>query len=244
MGGGRTGYQASKGLRRRLEVIACSLDDALAAEAGGADRIELVRDLPSGGLTPAIDLIDAVLARVRIPVRVMVRETLSHVVSDPGDRRRLIAAAHALEGRSLDGVVCGAVADGAVDRQLVEEVLDASGATHATFHRAFESVVDPLAALDELGRIRGIDRVLTNGGDGTWAARTDRLERWAAASPPHLGILLGGGVTREVLKSLPAIRGLHEVHVGRAAREPETDEGRVAVQKVEALAALLHARTA
>jgi copper homeostasis protein len=228
----------------RLEVIASSLDDALAAEAGGADRIELVRDLPSGGLTPPMDLIDAVLARVRIPVRVMVRETLSHVVSDPRDRSRLIAAAHALEGRPIDGIVCGAVADGAVDRQLVEEVLDASAANHATFHRAFESVIDPVAALDELGGIRRIDRVLTNGGEGTWAARTARLKRWAAASPPHVGILLGGGVTREVLKSLPSITGLHEVHVGRAAREPETDDGRVVVQKVEALAALLHALAA
>lgn len=239
MGGSRTGKQASEGVRR-LEVIACSLDDALAAEAGGADRIELVRDLPSGGLTPSIDLIDAVLAHVRIPVRVMVRETISHEVHASSDRARVIASAAPLADRPIDGVVCGAVANGEVDRRLVEDVLRAAGGARATFHRAFESLADPVAALDRLGRVQGVDRVLTNGGEGTWGERALRLERWAAACPRHLQILLGGGITAEVLRRLLPIDRLQEVHVGRAAREPETDEGRVVAGKVEALAALVH----
>jgi copper homeostasis protein len=228
----------------RLEVIACSLEDALAAEAGGADRIELVRDLPSGGLTPPLDLIDAVLARVRIPVRVMVRETLSHVVSDPRDRTRLIGAALPLAQRPVAGIVCGAVADGKADIGLVQQVLQAGGGKPATFHRAFESIADSIAALSALGRVTGIDRVLTNGGEGEWAARLARLAEWAAACPPHLRILLGGGVTRDALETLPPIRGLHEIHVGRAVREPPTDEGQVVAWKVEAVATLLHAMPA
>jgi copper homeostasis protein len=225
----------------RLEVIASSLEDALAAEAGGADRIELVRDLPSGGLTPSLELIEAVLARVRIPVRVMVRETISHVVSDPHDRTRLIAAAFPLAQRPVDGLVCGAVADGRADIRLVQQVLQAAGGKPATFHRAFESMTDPIAALSELGRIAGIDRVLTNGGEGEWVARAARLNEWASACPPHLQILLGGGVTRAVVETLPPIRGLHEIHVGRAVREPATDEGRVVAWKVDAIATLVHA---
>jgi copper homeostasis protein len=225
----------------RLEVIAGSLDDALAAEAGGADRIELVRDLPSGGLTPSIDLIDAVLARVRIPVRVMVRETISHVISNPADRSRLHETALELAYRPVDGIVCGALTDWTIDRALVEEVVEASGGKRVTFHRAFESVADPIAALGELGRIDGIDRVLTNGGIGDWATRLARLAQWVEACPPHLQIIAGGGVTGDLLKGIAAIPGLREVHVGRAAREPATDEGQVVAWKVQALADALHA---
>src|SRR6188474_594629 len=79
--------RGTKGMR--LEVIATSLEDAVEAEAGGADRIELVRDLAAGGMTPPLDLVDAVLSRVRIPVRVMVRHTVAHVVSHDGDRRQI-----------------------------------------------------------------------------------------------------------------------------------------------------------
>ena len=238
----------------RLEVIACSLEDALAAEAGGADRLELVRDLPAGGLTPSLDLVDAVLARVRIPVRVMVRETISHFVSDPRDRSRLLATAQALAERSVDGIVIGAVTQGVMseargadastvpDIPLLASVLPASGGKRATFHRAFESVSDPVVALGEIGRLgSAVDRVLTNGGAGDWPTRFARLRAWARACPPHLEFILGGGVTREVLDVLPLIPALREVHIGRAAREPATDDGLVRAHKVEAIATRLHA---
>jgi copper homeostasis protein len=238
----------------RLEVIACSLDDALAAEDGGADRIELVRNLPSGGLTPPLDLIDQVLTRVRIPVRVMVRHTTSHVVSHARDRLQLVASARALADRPVDGLVCGAVVDGRVDIALVREILDASGGQRATFHRAFESIADPIAALGELAGVCGggalaprgalVDRVLTNGGAGDWPSRFARVRQWAAACPPHMQMILGGGVTDDLLKTLPPLPGLEEVHVGRAVREPATDEGRVVAPKVKALALTVHAMSA
>jgi copper homeostasis protein len=225
----------------RLEVIACSLEDALAAEEGGADRIELIRDLPSGGLTPSLDLIDAVLARVRIPVRVMVRETVSHAVIDPAIRSRLRDAASELAHRPTDGIVFGALSGANIDRPLLRDVVEAVGGKRVTFHRAFESVADPIAALGELGRTEGVDRVLTNGGAGDWPNRLARLADWARACPPHLQIIVGGGVTSDLLRALAATPGVREVHVGRAARAPATDEGRVVVGRVQTLADAIHA---
>lgn len=72
-----------------LEVIVCSVADALAAEAGGADRLELVRDLEVGGLTPPLELIQDVLRAVRIPVRVMLREQEDFFVRAPKKIERL-----------------------------------------------------------------------------------------------------------------------------------------------------------
>ena len=84
--------------RPLLEVIACTVDDAVAAERGGADRIELVRDLGRGGLTPDIALTAAVVDAVRIPVRVMIREDEPFVVSDPEVSQALCDVAGGMSG--------------------------------------------------------------------------------------------------------------------------------------------------
>ncbi len=222
-------------MRLALEVIAASLEDALEGEAGGADRIELVRDLASGGLTPALAVIESVIARVRVPVRVMVRESISHVVNEGTVRTRLIAVAAALAPLPLDGIVCGFVRDGRVDRDLLSGVLRASGGKPATFHRAFESIADPIDAISDLALTTSVDRILTNGGAGEWVDRVGRLTEWARAALPRLRLIVGGGLTSDVLPDLAKIPNLHEIHVGRAVREPETDEGLVVARKVRGL---------
>jgi copper homeostasis protein len=227
-------------MRLALEVIAASLDDALAGEAGGADRIELVRDLSSGGLSPALSVIESVVARVRVPMRVMVRESISHVVDDGMVRRRLIAAATALEPLPLDGIVCGFVRDGRVDRDLLSDVLRASGGKRATFHRAFESIADPIKGISDLAQSTSVDRILTNGGEGEWPDRLGRLTEWTAVASPRIRLIVGGGLTRDLLPDLVRIPNLHEIHVGRAAREPETDDGLVVAHKVSDLIDRLH----
>jgi len=73
-------------MARFLEVIVTSIEDAVEAEAGGADRLELVRALEVGGLTPELDLIRTVLQTVKIPVRVMLRETPSMSAGTASDR--------------------------------------------------------------------------------------------------------------------------------------------------------------
>jgi hypothetical protein len=78
--------------RLALEVIATSVADAVAAEQGGADRLELVVDLSRGGMTPPAALVDEILGRVRIPIRVMVRET-DRTRSRTLTADRLVAAA-------------------------------------------------------------------------------------------------------------------------------------------------------
>ena len=125
-----------------LEVIATTVDDAVAAEQGGAARVELVRSLDRGGLSPPLELVDAVLAHVRVPVRVMVRESESHEVPNPVIRARLVVQARSLGQRRVDGLVFGALADGRIDEALLDAVSGAAGLP-VTFHRAFEDLTDP-----------------------------------------------------------------------------------------------------
>jgi copper homeostasis protein len=219
-----------------LEVIATSLADAVAAEQGGASRIELVAALDRGGLTPPVDLVDAVLARVRIPVRVMVRETEPHEVPDPVVRARLVEAARAIGQRDV-GLVFGALTGGGIDEPLLGAIAEA-GRRPITFHRAFESVTDPVGALRTLRRYT-VDRVLCDGGPGDWTARAARLADWTRQAAPAVQMLAGGGITEEALVALSAEPALREVHVGRLVRDPATAEGGVSARRVAALVARL-----
>jgi copper homeostasis protein len=223
-----------------LEVIATSVEDAVAAERGGASRIELVAALDRGGLTPALTLVDAVLARVSLPVRVMVRDSEPHEVPNPVVRARLVEQARAIGTRPIHGLVFGALASGRIDEALLDAVSGAAGQP-VTFHRAFEEVSDPLAALVTLRRHPAVDRILCDGGAGTWDERASRLRRWAEFAGPSVTMLVGGGVTDEALVALAQEPSIREVHVGRIVREPPAVEGQVSVARVEAVVRRLEA---
>ena len=218
-----------------LEVIADTVEDAQQAEQGGAGRIELVRDVQRGGLTPAPGLIEAVLKAVRIPVRVMLRDSEPFELADPGEPGRLNEAARAAHACGVSGFVIGFLRGGAPDLTPVREAMGAL-TTAVTFHRAFDEAADSLAALTVLAGERRVDRVLTSGGAGDWPARLARLRTLRRTAPPQLTILPGGGIDGEALHDLAAA-GFREAHVGRAARLP-TDRGhRVRARQVAALLA-------
>src|SRR5947209_10081128 len=98
-----------------LEVIVTSVADAVEAEVGGADRLELVAALLLGGLTPPLELVREIVERVSIPVRVMVRESPSMTVANSGEVRRLRTAAAEISKLRISGLVTGFVKDGLLD---------------------------------------------------------------------------------------------------------------------------------
>ena len=215
-----------------VEVIASSVADALAAEAGGAARVELVSDLARGGLTPALNVLEDVIARVRIPVRVMLRASEPHILTDPAERAHLVQMAGEIAGRRPDGLVFGALHDGGIDEDLLEAVTAAAPGLAVTFHRAFEDLHDWHAGIRVLKGHPAVDRILVDGGSGTWMERSRRLAALARAAAPAIRILAGGGVTHDALDILARTPGLTEVHVGRLVRKPPTAEGAVSAERV------------
>ena len=220
-----------------LEVIAETVEDAQEAEQGGAGRIELVRELSRGGLTPPQALVEAVVKAVRIPVRVMIRETEPFEVTDIAELARLrVAARQAIDGGAA-GLVLGFLRHGGPDLDAVREVLGSSNAP-VTFHRAFDESGPPREALAALSSEARVDRVLTFGGAGDWPSRLARLKALRRAAPPHLTILPGAGLDEGALRDL-ARDGFPEAHVGRAARIPSGHEGRVRASRVAELVAVV-----
>jgi copper homeostasis protein len=90
-----------------LEVIVCSIEDAVAAERGGANRLEVISHYEVGGLTPSFDLVRDITSTVKIPARVMLRESEPFVVTDKGEIKRLLGAASDFARLPIDGLVLG-----------------------------------------------------------------------------------------------------------------------------------------
>ena len=119
------------------------------AHAGGADRLEVVREIERDGLTPSLDLVRALQAEVPLPLRVMVRESDGFGITGPEELRTLQRTIGILADLGVHGAVVGFARDGRLDLDAIRAVLSAAPTLPVTLHRAFDSVADPLAAIDE-----------------------------------------------------------------------------------------------
>jgi copper homeostasis protein len=217
-----------------LEVIATTLEDGVEAAAGGADRLEVVRELDRGGLTPALGLVERLLSRVRLPLRVMVRSEEPFVPTSPDAVARMCDEARALARLPIDGVVFGALApDHTIDLDLLQRLAEAAAPHPITFHRAFELAPDPVAALGALAGIASVDRVLTSAGEGSAEARVGRLRGWRDRAARRPALLFAAGLDTAAIRA--AADAGFEVHVGRAARAGHRIDGGVTAAMVAAV---------
>lgn len=222
-----------------LEVIACSVADAIEAQRGGAHRLEVVRELDRGGLTPSLELVRAIKDAVDLPLRVMVRESEGYGTSGEPEVEKLCTAAAEFSKLGVNGLVLGFLKDGEVDVELTTRVLAAAHGVNATFHHAFEAAADQLKAVSKLKTLVQVDRILSHGGLGTLDDRRARLEAYAELAAPEIEIIAGGGIDREAIELLKRTTTISEFHVGRAAREQFQVTGAVKAELVRTLRATL-----
>lgn len=216
-----------------IEVVVDSIEDALAAEAGGADRLELVADLPADGLSPTRETVRHVRAATRLPLRVMLRHRRDLAAGTAEERARLREDATAFRDAGADGVVLGFVTDGALDVDAMAAVLERVPSFPATCHRAFEWSGSSGAALGHLARrLPQIDHVMTSGLPGDWTTRVARLDALQKTTP--LTVVPAGGIDNEGLAALRAAVAVREVHLGFWVRDGRALTGRVRADYVRA----------
>ena len=216
-----------------LEVIVQTVEDAIAATRGGADRLEVVRDIGRGGLTPPLSLVREIVSATHLPLRVMVRARDSYTL-DASDVDALRPAARELARMGVDGIVAGFAVAGTPILDDLRRVIDGH-AVRVTFHRAFDTLSNPLAAIDVLAGEPNVDRILTSGGDGSVDERAARLAGFSARAGARLTIVAGGGVDRHALAVFARTGCVREAHVGRAARAGDDATGPVSADLVRGL---------
>ncbi|WP_432147473.1 copper homeostasis protein CutC [Streptomyces sp. bgisy029] len=204
--------------RAVLEVIALDAEDAVAAQAGGADRLELVTDMAADGLTPSRETFAAIRSAVDIPLRVMLRVADGFAA---GDVDVLIEKAHELRAAGADEYVLGFLdADGHADLVAVERIVAQLDGARWTFHRAIDRAADRDALRKQLADLPGLDTFLTAGSpDGVDAGLPTLLAEAARTREPGYEpqILVGGGLQLRHVPQLLAA-GIDAFHIGGAAR--------------------------
>ncbi len=107
----------------KLEIAALTVADAVAAQDGGADSIEISRDLSVGGLTPDFDLVRQIRDAVQLRVNVMIRPHADSFVYSESDVEMILDNACSLAHLGVDGVVFGALTpERRLDLALIEQV--------------------------------------------------------------------------------------------------------------------------
>jgi copper homeostasis protein len=166
------------------------------------DRIELCAALALGGLTPSLAFIETAAETPGIPpVHVLVRPRPGGFEHDPDEAELIVRDVRHALAAGAHGVVVGAVRDGRVDVDLLKRVIDAAEGADVTFHRAFDTVGDPAAALDVLAEL-GVRRVLTSAGADTVAEALPALTALVTAAGGRIEIMAGGGVRPESVADL------------------------------------------
>jgi copper homeostasis protein len=204
-----------------IEACVDSLAGALAAQEGGAGRIELCASLEVGGLTPAPDLVAECASRLSIPVFVLVRPAPGSFVLSPAGLTELLGQIRAVGDSGAAGIVAGAItASGAVDLKAVEAIVAAAHPLPVTFHRAFDELEHQWSALDTLVGL-GVARVLTAGAAPTAEEGAVRIKQLVGQSAGRIGIVAGGTVRAHNVSALVWVTGVTEVH----SRTPVDPEG-------------------
>jgi copper homeostasis protein len=192
------------------------LESALAAEQGGADRVELCDNLSVGGTTPSAGMIAEACRRLTIPVHVLIRPRAGDFVPSLAELAAMNFDIEMARTLGAVGVVFGVLrTDATIDRDQTAVLLELARPMSVTFHKAFDQTREPEQALETLIAL-GVDRVLTSGGRPTALEGMDTLKRLVALARGRISILAGGQLAADNLETIIVATGVREVHLGSA----------------------------
>jgi copper homeostasis protein len=206
-----------------FEVCVDSAEAAIAAQEGGAHRVELCSDLLEGGLTPSSGTLRVARERLHIAIMAMVRPRGGDFCYTDTEFAVMREDLRAAKSAGVNGVVLGLLhPDGTIDRERTAELAALARPLPVTFHRAFDVTRDPFEALDTLIDL-GVERVLTSGQEPTALDGLDLIVKLVKRAAGRIIVMPGGGITERTAGRVAPACGARELHF--ASLEPR--EGRM-----------------
>lgn len=200
----------------KFEICANGVASCIAAQKGGADRVELCAGIPEGGTTPSQGCIVTARRSIEIGLNVIIRPRSGDFLYTPAELDEMEADIHAAIDAGADGLVFGCLtAQGDVDMIAMQRLMHASAGKPVTFHRAFDRCRDPFKALQDITEL-GCTRILTSGQQPT-APQGSELLKELNAKAHDIIIMAGSGVNENNIKQLATDTGIKEFHF--SARE-------------------------
>jgi copper homeostasis protein len=196
----------------KIEVCVDSVESAIAAQEGGADRVELCDNLLEGGTTPSAGTILAARKYLNIGLQVIIRPRGGDFYYSDIEFEIMKSDIEFAKKAGANGVVIGILTpEGDVDKVRTKELIELARPMNVTFHRAFDVTRDPFQALEDLIEL-GVDRILTSGQEESVLEGLDMITELVKRAGDRVIIMPGGGSERN-LKKVVAQSGVKEAHV-------------------------------
>jgi copper homeostasis protein len=197
----------------RIEICVDSVEGALAAQRGGADRVELCDNLMEGGTTPSAGTIKLARKLLTIGIQVIIRPRAGDFLYSDVEMDVMREDIRVAKQLRADGVVIGCLtAAGDIDVPRTRELIELARPLNVTFHRAFDMCREPRQALEDLVSL-GVDRVLTSGQEASCLEGLDLLAELNRQAAARIIVLPGGGITPRNVRRIVEATGVSEVHL-------------------------------
>ncbi|MBI9018135.1 MAG: copper homeostasis protein CutC [Phycisphaerae bacterium] len=198
-----------------LEVCCGSVDDAIEASSGGADRVELNSSMFFGGLTPSMGSVIEAKKQLDIPVIVMIRPRGGGFCYTAVEYEIMLHDTKLALDNGADGIVFGILKpDGTIDVHRSMEIVKLAKAAgkDIVFHRAFDVTPNPFVALEQLIDM-GIDRILTSGQEDSVPQGIPLLKQLIEKAGERIEILPGGGIKQHNAAFVIKQTGTKMIHI-------------------------------
>lgn len=200
-------------MRPLIEICLESVESVIAAEKGGADRVELCSDLFEGGLSPSIGTVKMAKKLSNIAINAMVRPRGGDFCYSDIEFEVMKEEVKAFKAEGVNAIVFGILTpEGRIDMERSREIIELARPLPVTFHRAFDMTRDPFEALDDLIAL-GVDRVLTSGQEPTVFEGIDTLKALIERAGDKVVILPGSGIKERNFKKIDALLHSKEYHM-------------------------------
>lgn len=205
-----------------LELCLESVDSVIAADRGGAQRVELCADLLEGGTTPSAGTIRAAREYSKLNINVMIRPRGGDFLYTDAEFESMKHDIQTAKSLGAYGIVLGLLRpDGTIDVERTRQLVELAKPLPVTFHRAIDVSRDLLQALEDVIST-GAARVLTSGGQSSVVHGAATVAKMVQAAGDRIIVMPGCGIRPENVLSILATTGAREVHV---ALEQETQSG-------------------
>ncbi|MFA7127923.1 MAG: copper homeostasis protein CutC [Sphaerochaeta sp.] len=197
----------------KIEICLESVQSVLAAQEGGADRVEFCSDLFEGGLTPTLGAFRTALKHATIPMNVMIRPRGGDFCYTDLEFETMLEDARIFKEEGANGIVFGILTpNGQIDKERSQLLIDLVRPLEVTFHRAFDMTINGYEALEDL-ILLGVDRVLTSGLEATVPEGADTLAELVKQAGKRIIVMPGCGITERNFKKMQKQIGASEYHV-------------------------------
>lgn len=200
-----------------LEGCVDSVESAVEAEKGGANRIELCSNLIIGGTTPSINLFHVVREKIDIKINVLIRPRFGDFCYTDNEYEIIKRDIEMFRKAGADGVVIGILTpEGTLDIDRMKGIMDIAKGMHVTLHRAFDMCKNPLESLEQAKKL-GINTVLTSGQKNSCYEGRKLIKELVERSNGKIDILVGGGVKADIIGDMVMETGASSFHMSGKA---------------------------